>query len=213
MLGIRIFGSESTGGNEQRWTFVTVRRDGATEVYVTNKALATLADLRRAHNHYPLINAEGGTENCTWVRLAALLANGDRMTTEMLYTRLKERNITVSKGPTSRTSLLKAARTLGDIDVRSIDSKYTKLSENDMLQVKELCSWRVHTRRNRIACAPDRRILRRSLVSLHGLAGGASTWRRRPLYRRRCYGEGQRLAQGSINHIRNFSHLEEHLFV
>ena len=95
-----------------------------------------MLNARRAKNHYPLINAEGGTENCTWVSVAALLANGERVTTEMLYARLKEQNITVSKGPTSRTTLLKAARTLGDIDVRSIDGKYTELSENDVPQRK-----------------------------------------------------------------------------
>ena len=132
LLDLRVFGPESTDGNERPQAIITVRRDGATEVCVANDTFVTLADLRRAQDHYPLINAECGTDNCTWVSVAALLANGDRMTKGLLCARIKEENTTVSKGPTSRTSLLKAAPAPREIDVISIDSNYTELSVNDV---------------------------------------------------------------------------------
>ncbi|KAI4943533.1 hypothetical protein J4E91_009170 [Alternaria rosae] len=97
-------------------------------------SLSDVTELPRAQNHYPLINTEGSEENCTWVSVAALLANGDRMTTEMLYARLKEKNIKVPKGSMSQTSLLKAARTLGNVTDKEIDGSYTELSENGVPQ-------------------------------------------------------------------------------
>lgn len=86
-------------------------------------------DENRPWNQWPQINTHGRMDNCAWVTLAALLADGSRFPTSRVFEIIKANNLELVEGPMNKDKLLEAARLFGEVEDEDVHGSYLRLRE------------------------------------------------------------------------------------